>query len=74
MTNGIIDLAVTFGTPGGIEVVHIVSFRVVDQESPYNVIIGQPALNRLRAITSTYHLLVMFPTEDGIGIMDGDQS
>ena len=74
MTEGIIDLPVTFGTPGGIEAVHMVQFLVVDQESPYNVIIGRPTLNRLRAITSTYHLLVKFPTENGIGIMAGDQS
>ncbi|RYE03027.1 MAG: hypothetical protein EOP33_09865, partial [Rickettsiaceae bacterium] len=74
MTEGIIDLPVTFGTTGGIEVVHMVPFLVVDQESPYNVIIGRPTLNRLRAITSTYHLLVKFPTEEGIGVMAGDQT
>ena len=74
MTEGIIDLSVTFGTAGGIEVVHMVSFLVVDQESPYNVIIGQPTLNMLRAITFTYHLLVKFPTEEGIGVMVGDQT
>ena len=34
MTEGIIDLPVTFGTTGGIEVVHMVPFLVVDQESP----------------------------------------
>ena len=64
MTEGIIDLPVTFGTTGGIEVIHMVPFLVVDQESPYNVIIGRPTLNKLRAITSTYHLLVKFPTEE----------
>ena len=74
MTEGIIDLPVTFKTPAGVEVVHMVPFRVVDQESPYNVIIGRPTLNRIRAITSTYHLLMKFPTKDGIGIMAGDQS
>ena len=74
MTEGIIDLLITFGTPGGIEVVHMVPFLVVDQESPYNVIIGRPTLNRLRATTSTYHLLVKFLTEKGIDIMAGDQS
>ena len=40
MTEGIIDLSVTFGNPGGIEVFHMIPFLVVDKESPYNVIIG----------------------------------
>uniref|UniRef100_A0A2N9GXI9 Uncharacterized protein n=1 Tax=Fagus sylvatica TaxID=28930 RepID=A0A2N9GXI9_FAGSY len=51
-----------------------VNFLVVDCPSAYNVIIGCPTLNRLRAVTSTYHLLVRFPTENGIGEMKGDQA
>uniref|UniRef100_A0A2N9EDC4 Integrase catalytic domain-containing protein n=1 Tax=Fagus sylvatica TaxID=28930 RepID=A0A2N9EDC4_FAGSY len=51
-----------------------VEFLVVDCLSAYNVIIGRPTLNRLRAVTSTYHLLVRFPTENGIGEMKGDQA
>jgi hypothetical protein len=51
-----------------------VDFLVVDCPSAYNVIIGRPTLNRLRAVTSTYHLLVRFPTENGIGEMRGDQA
>ena len=74
MTEGTIDLPVTFGTPGGLEVTCIVSFLVVNQPSAYNIIIGRPTLNRLKAITSTYHLMMKFPTEKGIAIMLGDQS
>jgi hypothetical protein len=51
-----------------------VNFLVVDCPSAYNVIIGRPTLNRLRAVTSTYHLLVRFPTENRIGEMKGDQA
>ena len=72
MTEGTIDLPVTFGTPGGLEVTHIVSFLVVDQPSAYNIIVGHPTLNRLKAITSTYHLMMKFPTEKGIAVMLGD--
>ena len=51
-----------------------VDFLVVDYPSAYNVIIGHPTLNRLRAVTSTYHLLVRFPAENGIGEIRGDQA
>uniref|UniRef100_A0A2N9FZB4 Uncharacterized protein n=1 Tax=Fagus sylvatica TaxID=28930 RepID=A0A2N9FZB4_FAGSY len=51
-----------------------VEFLVVDCPSAYNVIIGRPTLNKLWAVTSTYHLLVRFPTEHGIGELKGDQA
>ncbi|KAL5569173.1 hypothetical protein UlMin_025748 [Ulmus minor] len=50
-----------------------VEFVVVDCLSSYNAIIGRPTLNAIRAVTSTYHLLVKFPTIGGIGILKGDQ-
>ena len=51
-----------------------VEFLVVDCPTAYNVIIGRPTLNKLRAVTSTYHLLVRFPKEHGIGELKGDQA
>ena len=50
-----------------------VNFLVVDCSSSYNAIIGRPTLNSWKAVTSTYHLLVKFPTEYGIGEVQGDQ-
>ena len=50
-----------------------VNFLVVDCSSLYNTIIGRPTLNSWKAVTSTYHLLVKFPTEHGIGQAQGDQ-
>ena len=44
-----------------------VNFLVVDCSSSYNAIIGRPTLNSWKAITSTYHLSVKFPTEYEIG-------
>ena len=44
-----------------------VNFLVVDCSSSYNAIIGRPTLNSWKAVTSTYHLSVKFPTEYGIG-------
>ena len=50
-----------------------VNFLVVDYSSSYNAIIGRLPLNSWKAITSTYHLSVKFPTEYGIGQAQGDQ-
>ena len=50
-----------------------VNFLVVDYSSSYNAIIGRPTLNNWKAITSTYHLSVKFPTNYGIGQVQGDQ-
>jgi hypothetical protein len=46
---------------------------VIDRPSAYNAIMGRPALNKLRAATSTYHLTMKFPTEEGVGEVRGDQ-
>ena len=55
------------------QVTRNVNFLVVDCSSSYNAIIGRPTLNSWKAITSTYHLLVKFPTEYGVGEVQGDQ-
>ena len=50
-----------------------VNFLVVDCSSSYNAIIGRPTLNSWKAVTSTYHLSVKFPTEHGVGQVQRDQ-
>nr|XP_023902021.1 uncharacterized protein LOC112013873 [Quercus suber] len=50
-----------------------VNFLVVDCSSSYNAIIESPTLNSWKAVTSTYHLPVKFPTEPGVGQVQGDQ-
>ena len=49
------------------QITNEVNFLVVDYSSSYNAIIGRPTLNNWKAITSTYHLYVKFPTDYGIG-------
>lgn len=48
-------------------------FYVVDTPSPYNVILGRPWINNTKAIPSTYHLIVKFPTPAGVTTVRGDQ-
>ena len=55
------------------QVTRNVNFLVVDCSSFYNTIIGRPTLNSWKAVKSTYHLSVKFPTEHGIGEVQGDQ-
>uniref|UniRef100_A0A2N9EE12 Reverse transcriptase domain-containing protein n=1 Tax=Fagus sylvatica TaxID=28930 RepID=A0A2N9EE12_FAGSY len=48
-------------------------FIVVKASSPYNAIMGRDWLHRMRAIPSTLHQKLRFPTKDGIMELNGDQ-
>jgi len=61
---GTITLPVTIGKYPQ-QLAKEVIFLVIDFSSTYNTIIGQPTLNAWKIATSTYHLLVKFPTEYG---------
>ncbi|XP_073295887.1 uncharacterized protein [Primulina huaijiensis] len=53
------------------------SFTVVDSPSSYNIILGRPALNELKAVVSTYlkgdRLRIKFPVGARVGEVKGDQ-
>ena len=40
-----------------------VTFLVINYSSAYNAILDRPTLNSWKEITSTYHLMVKFPTK-----------
>ena len=48
-------------------------FIVIHGSSPYNAIMGRDWLHRMRAVPSTLHHKLRFPTEDGIMEVNGDQ-
>ena len=50
-----------------------VTFLVVDCSFTYNAILERPTLNSWKAITSTYHLMIKFPTDYGVGELCGNQ-
>ena len=50
-----------------------VTFLDVNYLFAYNAILGQPTFNSWRAVTSTYNLVIKFPTEYGVGEIRGDQ-
>ncbi|KAL0390996.1 UNVERIFIED_CONTAM: hypothetical protein Scaly_0456700 [Sesamum calycinum] len=51
----------------------MVKFLVVKAPSAYNIILGRPSLNLFRAIASTFHMKLKFPTSDGVGEVVGDE-
>ena len=69
---GIVTLTVIVETYPA-QVTKEIDFLIVDCPSTYNIILGRPALNRLRAVTSTYYLKVKFPIAYRVGEIRGDQ-
>ncbi|XP_024014360.1 uncharacterized protein LOC112088348 [Eutrema salsugineum] len=61
MTMGTIRVPVVAGG-----VTRIIELCVTDHPAIYNVIMGTPWINAMRAIPSTYHLCLKFPTPAGI--------
>ena len=50
-----------------------VRFLIVDAPSAYNILLGRPSLNAIRAVLSAYHMVIKFPTTNGVGMVRGDQ-
>ncbi|XP_027063199.2 uncharacterized protein [Coffea arabica] len=68
---GMVNLMVTIGRHPRCRTVPV-SFAVVKADSPYNMLIGRPTLNALRAVYSTYHLSFNFPTPEGVAEVSSD--
>ncbi|GKE01673.1 reverse transcriptase domain-containing protein [Tanacetum coccineum] len=62
---GKIELDVCFGGNGRCRRA-IMKFTVIPAPSPYNIILGRPGLRQLRAIPSTIHGIMKFPTPWGV--------
>jgi hypothetical protein len=50
----------------------MVKFWLIDRPSAYNTILGRTSLNDLKAITSTSHVKIEFPTERGVREVRGE--
>ena len=48
-------------------------FLIVDAPSAYNMLLGRPSLNAIKAIPSAYHMIIKFPTMHGVGMVRGYQ-
>ncbi|XP_073121085.1 uncharacterized protein [Henckelia pumila] len=69
---GQIVLPLSLGN-GEQRVTKMACFTVVDAPSSFNGILGRPALSDFRAVESTYHQKLKFPSGREVGVVRGDQ-
>ena len=69
---GSIQLVLTLGDPP-CQATTTTRFLIVDAPSTYNMLLGRPSLNAIKAISSAYHMMIKFPTTSGVGMVRGDQ-
>ena len=65
---GSIQLVLTLGDPP-CQATTVVKFLIVDALSAYNMLLGRPSLNAIKAIPSVYHMMIKFPTTGGVGMV-----
>ena len=51
----------------------MVTFMIVRSFSPYTVVLGRPWIHTTKAVPSTLHVKVKFPTEYGVAMVRGNQ-
>ena len=69
---GSIQLVLTLGDPP-CQATTTVRFLIVDAPLAYNMLLGRPSLNVVRAIPFAYHMVIKFPTTNGVGMVRGNQ-
>ncbi|XP_073153649.1 uncharacterized protein [Henckelia pumila] len=69
---GQIVLPLSLGN-GEQRVTKMACFTVVDAPSSFNGILGRPALSDFRAVASTFHQKLKFPSGREVGVVRGDQ-
>ena len=69
---GSIQLVLTLGDPP-CHATTTVRFIIMDAPSAYNILLGRPSLKAMRAIPSAYHMVIKFPTANGVGMVREDQ-
>ena len=69
---GSIQLVLTLGDPP-CQATTTARFLVVDAPSAYNMLLGRPSLNAIKAIPSPYHMMIKFPTVNRVRMVRGDQ-
>ncbi|XP_024014816.1 uncharacterized protein LOC112088742 [Eutrema salsugineum] len=69
MTVGMVNILIYLGG-----VAKIIQFLILDKPAIYNAILGTPWLHAMKAVASTYHQCLKFPTPDGVYTLRGNQA
>ena len=69
---GAVTLSVTVGDYSQ-QITKVITFLVVDCSSAYNAILGRSTLNSWKAVTSTCHFMIKFPTYYEVRELRGNQ-
>jgi len=70
---GYLELSTTF-TDGAASRTEDIRYLVVNANSAYNILLGRPALNRLKAVSSTCHMKMKLPNLSGkVIVIKSDQ-
>nr|GEU61553.1 reverse transcriptase domain-containing protein [Tanacetum cinerariifolium] len=65
---GTINLSLTIREPGKLWTI-LMEFTIVKSHSSYNIVLGRTCLRSLGVMASTIHLMIKFPTANGIATM-----
>ncbi|KAH9672846.1 putative LRR receptor-like serine/threonine-protein kinase [Citrus sinensis] len=69
---GMVELPITIGS-SPTERTMMLDFVVVDEESPYQMILGQPFLRMSKAVLSNHYLALKYQVNGVVGVVRGDQ-
>ena len=69
---GSIQLVLTLGDPP-CQATTTARFLIVDAPLAYNMLLGRPSLNAIKAIPFAYHMMIKFSTTSRVGMVRGDQ-
>lgn len=69
---GIVELPVTIGMEP-FEKVMILDFVVVEENNPYQMILGQPFMRASQCAVSTHYLALKYRVNEVVGVVKGDQ-
>lgn len=69
---GVVELPVTIDT-NPFQKIMMLDFVVVDEDSPYQIILGRPFFRISKVVVSNYYLALKYRVNSGVGVVKGDQ-
>lgn len=67
-----VELPVTIDT-NPFQKIMMLDFVVVDEDSPYQIILGMPLFRISRVVVSNYYMALKYRVNNDVGVVKGDQ-